>query len=91
MSAQLATQILNASFKRFNQSNREGMNPAPGLHDGIRACRDLFRRVGVLEKIIPAIDEILKAGGIYPPTDAPEAAYPEIPREEASGDDGHRG
>ena len=55
------------------------------------ACRDLFRRTGVLEKIIPSIEEILKAGGIDPPQDAPEAAEPEIPREEASGDDGHRG
>lgn len=55
------------------------------------ACRDLFRRTGVLEKIIPAIDEILKAGGIDPPQDAPEAADPAIPMEEASGDDGHRG
>lgn len=55
------------------------------------ACRDLFRKVGVLEKIIPAIDEILKAGGIDPPIEAPEAAEPEIPREETSGDDGHRG
>ena len=55
------------------------------------ACRDLFRKTGVLEKIIPAIDDILKAGGLDPPVDAPEAAEPEIPREEASGDDGHRG
>lgn len=55
------------------------------------ACRDLFRRTGVLEKIIPAIEEILKAGGIDPPRDAPEAADPAIPMEEASGDDGHRG
>ena len=55
------------------------------------ACRDLFRRTGVLEKIIPSIDEVLKAGGIDPPQEAPEAADPAIPREEASGDDGHRG
>jgi CRISPR-associated protein Cas1 len=55
------------------------------------ACRDLFRRTGVLEKIIPAIDEILRAGGIDPPQDAPEAADPAIPLEEVSGDDGHRG
>ena len=55
------------------------------------ACRDLFRRTGILEKIVPAIDEILKAGGIDPPQDAPEAAEPEIPREEVSGNDGHRG
>ena len=55
------------------------------------ACRDLFRKTGVLEKIIPMIDEILKAGGLDPPVEAPEATEPEIPREEASGDDGHRG
>jgi CRISP-associated protein Cas1 len=55
------------------------------------ACRDLFRRTGRLEKIIPAIEEILKAGGLEPPPEAPEAADPDIPREEASGDDGHRG
>lgn len=55
------------------------------------ACRDLFRKTGVLDKIIPAIDEILKAGGIDPPVDAPEAVEPAIPAEEASGDDGHRG
>lgn len=55
------------------------------------ACRNLFRKTGVLEKIIPAIDQILKAGGLDPPDEAPEASDPAIPREEASGDDGHRG
>jgi len=55
------------------------------------ACRDLFRRTGLLEKIIPAIEEILQAGGLEPPQEAPEAADPAIPQEEASGDDGHRG
>ena len=34
---------------------------------------------------------ILKAGGIDPPQDAPEAADAAIPMQEASGDDGHRG
>ncbi|MCV0369517.1 MAG: type I-E CRISPR-associated endonuclease Cas1e [Filomicrobium sp.] len=55
------------------------------------ACRDLFRRTGLLDKIIPSMEEILKAGGIEPPEDAPEASAPAIPRKEASGDDGHRG
>ncbi|MEM9030223.1 MAG: type I-E CRISPR-associated endonuclease Cas1e [Pseudomonadota bacterium] len=55
------------------------------------ACRDMFRRSGLLEKIIPAIEEILKSGGIAPPEEAPEAAAPAIPAQEASGDDGHRG
>ena len=55
------------------------------------ACRDMFRRTGLLEKIIPDIEEILRAGGIDPPEEAPEAVEPAIPREEAGGDDGHRG
>jgi CRISP-associated protein Cas1 len=55
------------------------------------ACRDLFRRTGLLDRIIPSIEEMLSAGGVEPPPEAPEAAEPAIPREEASGDDGHRG
>lgn len=55
------------------------------------ACRDYFRRTGLLDKIIPEIDQILRAGGLDPPQDAPEALEPAIPREDASGDDGHRG
>lgn len=55
------------------------------------ACRRLFRKTDVLVKIIPAIEEVLKASGLEPPQDAPEAAEPAIPKEEASGDDGHRG
>ncbi len=55
------------------------------------ACRDLFRTTGVLDKIVPSIEEMLKASGIEAPMDAPEATAPVIPAEEASGDDGHRG
>lgn len=57
------------------------------------ACRDMFRKYGLLEKIIPDIEKILLAGGLNPPDDtedAPEAAQPAIPRQKASGDDGHR-
>ena len=54
------------------------------------ACRDLFRKSGLLDKIIPDIEEILKAGGLDPPVVAPEAAEPAIPKEESGGDDGHR-
>ena len=31
------------------------------------ACRDLFRKSGLLDKIIPDIEDILKSGGIAPP------------------------
>ncbi len=58
------------------------------------ACRDMFRKAGLLEQVIPDIDTVLRAGGLAPPDeaeDAPEAAEPAIPRKEVSGDDGHRG
>lgn len=57
------------------------------------ACREMFRKAGLLEHIIPDIEQILQAGGLTPPDeadDAPEAPAPAIPRPQASGDDGHR-
>jgi CRISPR-associated protein Cas1 len=54
------------------------------------ACRDAFRRSGLLAKIIPQIEEVLSAGDLPRPDPAPEALGPAFP-EERSGDDGHRG
>jgi CRISPR-associated protein Cas1 len=54
------------------------------------ACRDLFRKTGLLDRIIPDIADILKAGGLDPPEEAPEASDPAIPAEEQTGDVGHR-
>ena len=55
-----------------------------------RACRDSFRETKLLRNIIPTIEEILAAGGISPPEDAPDAVQPAIPVEEGIGDAGHR-
>jgi CRISPR-associated protein Cas1 len=54
------------------------------------ACRDAFRRTGLLAKIVPQIEEVLGAGELPRPEPPPEAQPPAIP-EETSGDDGHRG
>lgn len=54
------------------------------------ACRDIFRETKLLEKIIPAIDEILSAGGIEPPPPHEEAVPIAIPNKESIGDAGHR-
>ncbi|WP_321430721.1 type I-E CRISPR-associated endonuclease Cas1e [uncultured Methanolobus sp.] len=54
------------------------------------ACRDAFRETRLLKKIIPAIEEVLSAGGIDLP-DAPEESWPPaIPNEGSIGDVGHR-
>lgn len=54
------------------------------------ACRDSFRRDGLLSRIIPQIEEVLKAGDLPVPEPAPEAAGPAFPDAPGIGDDGHR-
>ncbi len=54
------------------------------------ACRDVFRKTGLLSKIIPQIEEVLSASQLDKPGAAPEARKPAF-KEEVSGDDGHRG
>ena len=54
------------------------------------ACRDAFRKMGLLGKIIPAIEEMLEAGDLTRPEPPPEAAGPAFP-DAVSGDEGHRG
>lgn len=41
-----------------------------------QACRDSFRRTGLLAKIIPQIEEVLAAGALPKPPPPPEAAGP---------------
>lgn len=54
------------------------------------ACRDAFRRTGLLERIIPCIAELLAESGISHPVEAPEGQPPALANT-TSGDDGHRG
>ena len=54
------------------------------------ACRDSFRQTRLLKKIIPAIEDILAAGGIDPPPPPDDAQPPAIPEPEQIGDEGHR-
>jgi CRISPR-associated protein Cas1 len=54
------------------------------------ACRDAFRRSGLLARIIPAVEEVLLAGELPRPAPPPEA-MPVAFEEDQSGDTGHRG
>ncbi|GFM37358.1 type I-E CRISPR-associated endonuclease Cas1e [Desulfovibrio psychrotolerans] len=54
------------------------------------ACRDMFRKTKLLQRIIPTIEEVLAAGEITPPKIEGVVA-PAILDEEGIGDDGHRG
>ena len=55
-----------------------------------RGCRDSFRKAGLLSRLIPAIEEMLSAGGLAPPP-PPDEAQPVAIVEKPSGDVGHRG
>ncbi len=55
------------------------------------ACRDVFRETKLLQKIIPAIEDVLAAGGVEPPAAPQDAVGPAIPNPESLGDAGHRG
>jgi CRISPR-associated protein Cas1 len=69
----------------------QGRLPAEALERQVRiGCRDMFRRTGLLERLVPVIGELLATSGIEPPKEAPEGQAPALPNEE-SGDDGHRG
>ena len=52
------------------------------------ACRDLFRKTRILDRIIPDIEEILAAGQLALP--AKEFVAPAIPNPPSIGDAGHR-
>lgn len=55
------------------------------------ACRDAFRRTGLLQKIIPQIEEVLEAGELLRPEPPPEALPPAFADAPPSGDEGMRG
>ncbi len=56
-----------------------------------QACRDAFRRTGLLLKIIPQIENVLSAGELPVPAPPPEASLPAFQDQRTTGDDGHRG
>jgi CRISPR-associated protein Cas1 len=56
-----------------------------------RACRDVFRKCNLLERLIPGIEEMLSAGGLPVPEDPPEAMPIAFDDPGGLGDVGHRG
>jgi CRISPR-associated protein Cas1 len=56
-----------------------------------RACRDVFRKSSLLDRIIPAIEETLAAGGLAPPAAPADSQPPALAEPEGLGDAGHRG
>lgn len=68
-----------------------GRNPRDPEREVRLACREVFRQTRLLNRIIPAIEEILAAGGVGALEPPPESVPPAIPNKENIGDAGHRG
>lgn len=81
--------VVPEAFRIAGQHARGRLEMAPDRAVRL-ACRDSFRRTGLMAKIIPTIEEILSAGELPKPEPPPEAIGPAF-RDEVSGDDGHRG
>ena len=54
------------------------------------ACRDMFRKTGLLGDIIPRIEDVLSAGDLPKPAPPPEALGPAFDDPAQTGEDGHR-
>jgi len=54
------------------------------------ACRDMFRKTGLLSDIIPKIEEVLSAGDLPKPSPPPEALNPAFEGPKQTGDEGQR-
>lgn len=72
--------VVPEAFRVAGQANSGKLDMAP--ERAVRlACRDAFRKTGLLKKIIPGIENVLAAGELTPPRPAPEALGPAFPEE----------
>ncbi|MCB1508840.1 MAG: type I-E CRISPR-associated endonuclease Cas1 [Hyphomicrobiaceae bacterium] len=70
-----------------HQKGRLSMTPDRAVRI---ACRDAFRRSNILAKLIPGIEDVLRAGEIAPPEEPDYAVGPAFADPGHDGDEGHR-
>jgi CRISPR-associated protein Cas1 len=71
----------------FEQAAKVPLSPERAVRV---ACRDVFRKTRILERLIPLIEEVLAAGGIDKPGPGADQLAPAIPLVPGVGDAGHR-
>ena len=81
--------VVPEAFRIAGQAAKGKMDMGPDRAVRL-ACRDMFRRTGLLGRIIPTIETVLSAGDISRPEPPLDAVLPAFD-EEQSGDSGHRG
>lgn len=83
------TTVVPEAFRIAGQAAKGKLDMSPDRAVRL-ACRDMFRKTGLLSDIIPRIEEVLTAGEMPKPDVAPEALGPAFDDPAQSGDDGHR-
>ena len=78
------TTVVPEAFRVAGQHARGKLDMPPDRAVRL-ACRDVFRRTGLLAQIIPRIEEVLEAGDPPPPAPPPEAAGPAFADPDADG------
>lgn len=71
----------------FQTAKKHPASPASAVR---HACRDAFRKERTLRKLIPTIEEVLKASDLPMPKPGKEQVKPAIPNKKRTGDAGHR-
>lgn len=82
--------VVPEAFRIAGQAAQGKLDMAPDRAVRL-ACRDAFRRSGLLSKIIPQIEDVLAAGELPKPEPPPDAVGPAFEDGKGGGDDGHRG
>lgn len=82
--------VVPEAFRVAGQAARGKLDMAPDRAVRL-ACRDAFRRSGLLSRIVPQIEEVLSAGDLPKPAPPPDTVGPAFEDETGGGDDGHRG
>lgn len=81
--------VVPEAFRIAGQATKGKLEMSPDRAVRL-ACRDMFRRTGLLSSIIPRIEDVLAAGDKPKPDPAPEALGPAFEDLKPSGDEGHR-
>lgn len=81
--------VVPEAFRIAGQSAKSKLDIPPDRAVRL-ACRDAFRRTGLLKRIIPTIEDVLSAGDLPRPEPPPDAISPAFPDAAPTGDAGHR-
>lgn len=81
--------VVEQAFRIAGQAAKGRLEMAPDRAVRL-ACRDAFRKTGLLNRIIPQIEDVLSAGDLPKPEPPADAQGPVL-SDEGGGDAGHRG